>query len=175
MAEAAKWYKMLGEKYPNKIILDGDTNSFPKNLTLDEYAVARVQSEIGDTSQERTTGVVEGLLENSYVALAIGQDDRSAGFQNLAKKVYQHYISKTSGHGNEQRVAPPPFDVLNRTVLNDLLNTQKPMLPYNARAVIRTQLGMPAETNAPPAATISTNQIPPQVLSNTNAPASTNR
>ena len=60
-AEAARWYKMLGEKYPDKPILDSDPNSFPKNLTLDEYAVARVQSEIGDTSQERTTAVVEGL------------------------------------------------------------------------------------------------------------------
>jgi hypothetical protein len=175
VAEAAKWYKMLGEKYPNKLILDGDTNSFPKNFTLDEYAVARVQSEIGDTSQERTTSVVEGLIAQSYYALALGQDDRAAGFQNLAKKVYQHYVSKTSGHGNEQRIALPPFDVLNRTVLNDLLNTQKTMLPYGARAVIRTQLGMPAETNAPPAATISTNQISPPVFSDTNTPVSTNQ
>ncbi|HEX3856041.1 MAG TPA: hypothetical protein VHY30_01950 [Verrucomicrobiae bacterium] len=160
MAEAAKWYKLLGDKYPDNTILDGDTNSFPKNLTLDEYAVARVQSEIGDTSQERTTSVVEGLIAQSYHALAIGQDDRAAGFQNLAKKVYQHYVSKTSGHGNEQRVALPPFDVLNRTVLNDLLNTQKPVLPYAARAVIRTQLGMGAETNAAPVAIVSTNALP---------------
>ena len=170
VAEAAKWYKMLGEKYPNKLILDGDTNSFPKNFTLDEYAVARVQSEIGDTSQERTTSVVEGLIAQSYYALALGQDDRAAGFQNLAKKVYQHYVSKTSGRGNEQRTALPPFDVLNRTVLNDLLNTQKPMLPYGARAVIRTKLGMPAETNAPPAI-ISTNSNTSAVSSGTNAPA----
>jgi len=158
MADATKWYKLLGEKYPDKIILDTDPDSFPRNLTLDEYAVARVQEEIGDTSQPNTTALVEGLLGNSYVAMAMGQDDRSAGFKLLAGKVYQHYVSKTTGHGNEVRVALPPFDVLNRTVLNDLLDTQKPMLPYAARAVIRTQLGMPAETNAP--VLISTN-LPP--------------
>jgi hypothetical protein len=174
VAEAAKWYKLLGEKYPDKIILDGDTNSFPRNLTLDEYAVARVQEEVGDTSQERTTSVVEGLIGNSYIALAIGQDDRYAGFKLLAGKVYQHYVSKTTGHGNEQRIPLPPFDVLNRTVVNDLLDPQKNLLPYAARAVIRSQLGMPGETNAP-AATISTNQISPTVLSNTNIPASTNK
>ena len=175
VAEAAKWYKMLGEKYPDKTILDGDTNSFPRNLTLDEYAVARVQSELGDTSEERTTAVVGGLLQSFYIALAIGQDDRAAGFKLLAQKVYEHYVSKTNDHGKNVRTPLPPYDVLNRTVLNYLLDTQKPVLPYAARAVIRSQLGMSGETNATPAATISTNQIAPAVLSGTNVPASTNQ
>jgi hypothetical protein len=173
VAEAAKWYKMLGEKYPDKPILDRDPNSFPRTLTLDEYAVARIEDELGDTSEERTTSVVEGLLANSYYALATGQDDRAVGFKLLAGKVYQHYVSKTTGFGNDVRVALPPFPVLNRTVLNDLLNTQKPVLPYAARAVIRTQLGMPAETNAPPA-TISTNAAPPAVSSTNTTGTATN-
>ena len=40
MADAAKWFKFLGEKYPDNTIIENDTNSFPRNLTLDEYAVA---------------------------------------------------------------------------------------------------------------------------------------
>jgi hypothetical protein len=158
MAEAAKWYKILGEKYPDKTILDNDMNSYPRNLTLDEYAVARVQSEIGDTSQERITGVIEGMLAQSYYQLAIGQDDRAVGFKLLARKVYDKYqkdISKMKS--NVERVGLPPFDVLNRSVLDRLLDVQKPALPFAARAVIRTQLGMPAETNLPPAAVNSTN------------------
>jgi hypothetical protein len=147
MFEAAKWYKMLGDMYPNKIILDGDANSYPRNLTLDEYAVARVQSEIGDTSEERTTAVVQGLLVQAYSNLAIGQDDRYAGFKLLAGKVYQHYVAKTAGHDTEQRTPLPPFADLNRVVLSDLLDPQNGM-PYAARTVIRSYLGMPAETNA---------------------------
>jgi hypothetical protein len=173
VAEAAKWYKMLGDRYPNMTILDNDPNSFPRNLTLDEYAVARVQSEIGDTSQERTTAVVQGLLARSYYELAIGQDDRAAGFKLLARKVYEHYVSKTSDRNNTQeRIALPPLDVLNRTVVNQLLDPQQGA-PYAMRAVLRTQLGLPAETNAPPV--ISTNQIAPPVLPETNVPASTNK
>ncbi|HZF01705.1 MAG TPA: hypothetical protein VE344_07400 [Methylomirabilota bacterium] len=172
VAEAAKWYKILGEKYPDKPVLENDPNSFPKNLTLEDYAFARVQLEIGDTSQERTTGVIEGLIARSYYELAIGQDDRAVGFKLKARLVCDHYAAKIASPGNNQeRTKLPPFDVLNRTVLTDLLDTQKPMLPYAARAVIRTQLGMPAETNAPPAVTISTNQIVPSALSNTNSPA----
>ncbi len=176
VADAAKWYKILGEKYPDKPVLDSDPNSFPKNLTLEDYAFARVLEEVGNTSQENTTGVVIGLIRNSYFALAIGQNDRAAGFKLKARLVYDHYGAKTAGSGNNQeRVKLPPFADLNRTALNDLLNTQKPMLPYNARVVIRSQLGMPAETNAPPAAVVSTNAIVPTVLLNTNAPASTNK
>ena len=123
-----------------------------------------MQSEIGDTSQERITGVIEGLIAQSYYQMAIGQDDRSVGFKLLARKVYDKY-QKNIGkmQSNLARVGLPPFDVLNRTVLNRLLDTQKPVLAYAARAVIRTQLGMPAETNAPPLAVSSTNALPAAV------------
>jgi hypothetical protein len=118
--------------------------------------VARVQSELGDTSQERITGVIEGLIASSYYNLAIGQDDRSVGFKLLARKVYDSYMKKISKmSANIERVGLPPFDVMNRNVLNKLLEVQQPVLPFAARAVLRTQLGMPAETavtNAPPAA-----------------------
>ncbi len=156
IAEAAKWYRLLSERYPDKPLLDNDPNSFPRTLTLDEYAVARVQSEISDTSQDRTTAVVEGLLARAYYDLAIGQDDRYAGFKLLAARVYEHFTAAISfNKSNLERMGLPPFADLNRAVLNQLLDPQKG-LPYAARAVLRSQLGMPAESNAPPA-TISTN------------------
>jgi hypothetical protein len=174
VADAAKWFKVLGEKYPDKYILDRDPNSFPRNLTLDEYAVARVQDEVKDTSQERITGVIQGLLARSYYELAKGQDDRSVGFRLLARKVYDSYMKEISKMASSiARVGLPPFDVLNRNVLNKLLDTQKPVLPYAARAVLRTQLGMPAETAAPPAGTASTN-TPPVTVTNPAETAPTN-
>jgi hypothetical protein len=174
VADAANWYKALGEKYPDKNILDNDPNSFPRNVTLDEYAVERVQAELGDTSQERITGVIEGLLARSYYELAIGQDDRSAGFRLLARKAYDSYQKKISSmKANLERVGLPPFDVMNRTVLNRLLATQHPVLPFAARAVIRTQLGMPSETTAPAAGIVSTN-TPSVTATNAVEPAQTN-
>ncbi len=58
----------------------------------------------------------------------------------------------------------PPYDALNKAVLNQLLDPQQGM-PFAMRAVIRTQLGMSAETNAPAAATIFTN-APPAAATN---------
>ena len=72
MADAAKWFRYLSTTYPDKPIVDGDPTSLPRNLTLDQYAVACVQVDIGDTSQERTTAVVGGLLAQAYHALVMG-------------------------------------------------------------------------------------------------------
>jgi hypothetical protein len=174
IAEAEKWFRYLGKKYPDKPIIDGDTNSFPRNLTLDRYAVAVFQEDINDTSQERVTSAIEGLLTRAYYNLAIGQDDRCEGLKLLAGKVYQHYQADVGlWKTNLQRSGLPPFAEINRDVLNQLLDPRRG-LPFAARAVLRTQLGLPAETNAPPA-TISTNAITPSVLTNTNVPALTNK
>lgn len=165
LGEAAQWFKYLGEKYPDKPIIENQPDSLPKNVTLDEYAVAVVQIDINETSQERVTAAIQGMIARSYYELVSGADDRYLGYQNLAKKVYARYVSKTSGFGGPDRISLPPFGDLERTVVNQLLDPQKG-LPYAARAVLRTQLGLPAETVAPSNAatnaveTVSTNSIP---------------
>ncbi len=166
MAEAQKWFKYLGEKYPDKPIIENQPDSLPKNLTLDQYAVAVVQIDIGETSQERVTSAIQGLLTRAYYSLAVGQDDRYENLKRLAVKVYEHYTSKTSNYG-AKRIYLTPFPALNQAVLKQLLDPQDGV-PYAARAVLRTQLGLPAESAAPtPAAgttnavgNVSTNSIP---------------
>ena len=161
IADAAKWFKYFAEKFPDQHMLDNNTNSLPRNMTLDDYAMARVQADLGDTSQERTTSDIQGLLERSYLALALGQNDDFASYQLLAQKIYDRYRAKT-----EARVKLPSMDNLKREVLNQLLDPQNG-LPFNERARIRTQLNMPAET-------VSTNVTPPAVVSTNAAPTSTN-
>jgi len=156
MPEAAKWFKYLGDRYPDKTIIDGDPTSLPKNLTLDEYAVAVIQIDIGETSQERVEAAVEGILIHAYHDLALGNDDRYENFKRLAAKVYARYGKTTSVGNGDKRIPLQPYDILNREVLSHLLDPQQGY-PYAMRAVIRTQLGLPAETAAtnaaPPTAT----------------------
>jgi hypothetical protein len=175
VAEAADWYRYLARKYPDNNLLNGNANSRASQMTFEQYAIARVQEDIGDTSQERTTAAVEGLLAQAYFALVGGQDDRYAAFKRMAGKIYENYQVQTAGfQGANTRIILPDFRDLNRTVLNRLLDTQQG-LPFAARAVLRTQLGMPPETNAPPASTGSTNPAGSAVLTATNAPASTGK
>jgi hypothetical protein len=169
IAEAAKWYRYLGQKYPDQPLFNVLTNSLPSNMTLDEYAVAAIQADIGDESQDRVMAVIQGLLGRAYYELAIGQDDRFAGFKLLASKIYTSYMTKVASYHGEQRVGLPPLADINQKVLNQILDPKQGM-PFAARAVLRTQLRLPPETvstNAPPTAITSTNT--PETVG-TNAP-----
>ncbi|HTV75668.1 MAG TPA: hypothetical protein VMD57_01630 [Candidatus Baltobacteraceae bacterium] len=167
IADAQKWFDYLAKNYPDKPILDKDPKSFPKNLTLDDYVFGRVQEDVGETSLERITSAVQGMLFHAYLDLAIGQDDRSAGYQLLAQKIYTRY-QKDWGVKNP-RVKMPRYADLRQEVLDQLLDP-KQGLPFAARAVIRTQLGMPPEKSVA-SANGSTNSMAPAILSDTNAPA----
>ncbi|HKI68626.1 MAG TPA: hypothetical protein VKA67_03500 [Verrucomicrobiae bacterium] len=175
ITRAEKWYQYLGKKFPDKPIIDGVTNSFPRNLTLEQYAVACVQENVNETSQDDVTAAVQGLLAKSYFNLAIGQDDRAAGFKLLAAKVYQSYEARTSGSGySGKRIALPPFKDMDQMVRSRLLSA-KGGLPFAMRAALRTQLRLPAETKTNSVAA-TTNTAPTSASSpssSTNAPAPT--
>ncbi len=165
ISDATKWFKELADRYPDKTIIENDTNSYPRNVSLDEFAIATAQIDVNETSQERVTSAIQGLLSRAYYELAIGQDDRYAGYKLLSGKVYQRYVSKTAGSNGEKRIPLPPFDVLNKFVLGELLDTQRGV-PYAMRAVLRTHLSLGPETNAPAAALIGPVRAPV-----TNSPA----
>ena len=165
--EAAKWLRYLADQYPGQLLIDSDPHSLPSQMTLDQYAIARVQADLGETDQNRIMTAVEGLLSQAYYELAIGQDDRYAGFKLLAGKIYSNYQSKVSSFQGQSRLGLPPFADINRTVLNQLLDPKQGM-PFAARAMVRTQLQLPPEavsTNPAPAAILDTNAPPAQTNS----------
>jgi hypothetical protein len=60
------------------------------------------------------------------------------------------------------RIPLPPYDTLNAAVVRQLLDPQSGA-PYAARAMLRTQLGLPGETiptNAPPVAPNAVANVP---------------
>ena len=167
VAEAAKWYRDLGQRYPDKPILDKVPDSLPKNLTLDQYAADRVQEDIGDFSEERTTSDIRGLLATAYYNLAIGEDDHYQGLRKEAEALYQSYQKRLQDFDTSKRIVLAPFQTINRAVLDQILDPKNgALLGFNMpmRAVIRTQLKMQREPSIPPS--ISTN-APPE--SGTNA------
>ena len=158
-AEAAKWFKYLGQKYPDKTIIDGDFNSYPRNVTLDQYVVACVQEDINDTSPDREETVLEGLLTSSYMSLVFDQDDRAEGFKRLAQMAWQSYQNKIPD-ARKSATGLRPFRDIDYTVRERLLNPTNG-LPPEAQAIIRTKLNLPANkisAGVPnPAETQSTN------------------
>ena len=146
MADATKWYKYLGEKFPDKPILDTKPDSFPRTLTLDQYAVACVQEDINDLSKDRVQTILEGLLLTSYTSFAIDQDERGEALRALALKAYQKYMSNVP----DARVdaLKLSFNDMDMMVRSRLLNPTNG-LPPEAAAVIRTKFKIPADKTSP--------------------------
>jgi hypothetical protein len=163
LADSAYWYRYLGERYPDKTLLDGDPNSIPANVTLDRYAMSRIEEDISETSRDRVKAAVEGLLENAYMNLIIGEEERAAGFRLLAQKIRDTYESKIPDDRREA-IGLRPVQDIQREILNRVLDTENG-LPPEARAILRTRLGLPAETAPAPA--------PTPAPGSTNAPATT--
>ena len=164
--DAAQWYKYLGERYPNKTIIDGDPNSFPRNTTLDQYVVACVQEDINDTGKDRATGIIEGLVMTSYMSMVIDQDDRADGLMRLARQAWTSYMSKIP-EARVQAIGLAPFGDIVRDIRDRLINSTNG-LPPRARAVLMTKLNIAPTTNAPPA--LSTNSVNQTESRGTNSP-----
>ena len=149
-AEAAKWFKVLGEKYPNKTIIDGDTNSFPRNVTLDDYCFAKLQEAVGETSEVGMKNALEGLTVNSYMALLSGDEERAAGFKRLAELAHTRYNSQVS-NSRKGQIDMEPLPDIRREVLRRMLDPETG-LQDNLAAQLATALGVPLpprSTNAP--------------------------
>ena len=160
VADAAAWWKYLGEKYPDRSVLDYNPKALPSKLTVDEYAITRIQEDIGETSPDRVTAILEGLLANAYGSLAIGEDEHAAGYKLIAEKIRATYASKTTARG--EAIALPPIEGIQKEILDRMLNPTNG-LPPMLRASLRTKLRMGPEaaippgsgTNAPPTTTSS--------------------
>lgn len=158
--EALKWYKYLGEKYPEKTLLSNKPDSYPANLTLEEFAVGRIVEDVSETSRDRVKAAMEGQLARSYRQLILGDKKRAAGLRHLAQMLREAYMKKISGGANVERIGLPPVEEVEQQVLSRLLDPQENFWPVEMRAALRSALGMELEvvipissdTNAPPAA-----------------------
>ena len=146
--EAGEWFRYLGEKYPKKTLLDFNANSYPSQISLDQYVVSRVQGDIGETSRQRTTYNLEGLFVQSFENLALGQDGEAAGYALLAQRIWENYMSKMRDQSTIERVGLDPLDQTRDHVLQQLLDPEQGLDPVLANR-LRTKLGLPASTNAP--------------------------
>jgi hypothetical protein len=155
IAEAARWYKYLCTKYPDKPLIDGKGNSLPKDLTLADYVLAQIGMDINETSKDRVTAAIEGMFRNAYESLILGEEDRSAGYKLLARRVWDVYQSKMTKE-SLPRVGLRPFEDIDRAMLDRFLDPAEGA-PFEVRAVLRTRLGLPPE----PAASASTTNAPP--------------
>ena len=133
--DAAKWYKYMVDLYPQSIPVPG--------LSLDEYCVSRVQEDAGETDHNQTKAVIGGLLLQAFQYAAIGEDDQFVGHKSLAIQLHNRF-EKEIGISTE-RVGLPPFEKLERQVLEDLFRPNSPYMHPVLIEQLRLVLKLPEE------------------------------
>ncbi len=150
ISEAQRWFARLKELYPDAV---------PREMTLDEYAISRVAEYADETSRNKTTLMIEGLLQRAFYYTALGEIDQADGYARLARKIWDKYMQETrfeQMRGNEKvrvdRVDLDPFPVIRRRVLNQMLDPESRFLDPILIAQLRTALQLPAEEPVGPSA-----------------------
>jgi hypothetical protein len=157
VADATRWYNYLAKQYPDKTILDNDPTSIPSNLTVDDYAVRRIVEDVSETSRDRVKAAIEGMLVNSYSSVAIDEDERALGYKLLARKIWTAYMSKIPKERIEA-IGLPPLEQISQEMLTRMLDPEHGV-PLEVRAILRSKLGMPAESVTPKAPAATTNAV----------------
>jgi hypothetical protein len=142
--DAAQWLAYYTKLYPTTPMLEGRPDSLPANLTLDDYVYGRLAEEVNNTSRDKTRMVLEGMIKRALVSEAIGEDDRAAGFELLARKIWARYQAKMSD--SQARAGLDSYDAIKKDTLQRLLDPETGLPPQLA-AQLRTALGLPAPTN----------------------------
>lgn len=170
--EATKWFKYLGERYPQKSMIDGRPESLPGTVSLFQYITAQLEEEVRSTGKDKAQTIVEGMERTAMVCLARGEEDRFIGFKNLGERFYQHYQGDTPDMSTN-RVALAPLRQIQQEVFQRLverrgisqggiqqvitvMHLDPPILPTNA---VPTEASAPAPTeqSAPPVGGPATN------------------
>jgi hypothetical protein len=148
-AEAQKWFNYLRKQYGI-----GPETGIDPNATMETFALGKIEEDVNETSRDRVTQALQGLIANAYDQLAQGDSDQYTGYEKMAGKVYQLYASKVALPAQAQRVALPPLSEIKRDVLLEMLRPDPNVNP-EYQAQLRTQLNLPADFGVP-----ATNAVP---------------
>jgi hypothetical protein len=147
IADAEKWFKYLGEKYPDQGIIEGREDSYPRNVTLYEYVMSCFNVDANETNRDRVRGNIEGMLVRYYQSLVIGEDDRAAGYYLIAQQIWENYQKKIPAE-RMSATGLPPFSDIDQDIRSRCLNPDNGW-PPEARAMLRMKLNISTTTNAP--------------------------
>lgn len=167
--EALKWYRYLGQKYPDKPLIADRPDSLPGKITLEEFALDRIAEDVSETSRDRVRAAILGQTIMSYRELILGNQQRYEGLRHLARILRATYMKKIGGgQGRIDAIGLPSDEEMEKEALQAVLDPKNEIWPYEMRAALRAALNLPPEpppTEKPEASSTTT----------TNAPTATSR
>ncbi len=119
--DAGRWFKHLGEAYPEKQLLDGRPTTLPGHLELYDYVIGRLEEEVGSTGRNTAEMILEGLEATAMRSLAVGEMDRYLGYDGMAERFWERYMAKIPEGDAAERIRLESLPEIRRIVLNRLV------------------------------------------------------
>jgi hypothetical protein len=154
-AEATQWWSYLLQQYPDALFTDVRKDALDNtrlaDIPLDDYVAAKITEDIAETSRDRMTSNLIGLLVSSFFYLANDLDDEALGHERLAQVGWARFQRETKAPKQQERVGLDPYDDLKRQAL--LIFTENYHPDLVARLYTRLGLPLPSPAAPPPAPT----------------------
>ncbi len=101
---------------------------------LDTYVMNRVLEEVQQADTEETQAIIEGALWQAFYWMAAGDDEQAAGFEGLARLVWNRVMQELGDEEVRQRVGLPPLTRIRDDVLQRCLQQFPPLMSERLRA-----------------------------------------
>lgn len=92
-------------------------------MGLESFIFARIKESIEGDSPLKVSGLIRGIIRQSLMAFAIGDDEKSAGLENLARLVWNKYAEECGG---TERMKLPSFEKIRLSVIKRVLEGEFP-------------------------------------------------
>jgi hypothetical protein len=128
LQQASDIYEILRQRYPRKEF----------EVPLAAFVRQRFQSELKALGIFNAQESITMMLRESYFRFTIRDDDEAANLENLARQVYDYYMSSYS---DEERINLPEFRMMKYLALQDFLHDTRytPQLRQSLLARIRIE------------------------------------
>jgi hypothetical protein len=150
--QAQHWFNVMREMYPRAVP--------DKNMNVDDYALSRIQEDVGETDPNRVKTIIMGALQTAFMNESLGDEESynvGVNHEVFARRLWQRYMGEVSKYDtNKGRVSLPPFPLIEEEVLKEMLNPETGLDPLLG-AQLRTLKNLPPDygippTNSPPTA-----------------------
>ena len=118
LAEARDVFADLRRRYPTPEFEQG----------VEPFVYSSLTTLLRNISQREATGLVLGSLQQSWFWLAMGDEDRAQGFQQLARTVWREYMKTRNAPDIKERAGLAPIEQLSeqaRSMVKESLTTSE--------------------------------------------------
>lgn len=103
---------------------------------MEDFVINRIMERVGDVSVPEISSLIRGIIRQALYELALGNDERASGMEDLARTVWRRHMSEYEA---SPRMHLPPYEDLRDDVVSRALDGEFPeeLLPYLKRRLQR--------------------------------------